>query len=117
MELQEKLVLHIPEERWCVDHLESIVSGHAFDDLIDTLENSGVISLYSQNAMGFYKGNWYHEILFTIFCEKRGKASAVVEIFDNWFRSNNGVLKQEAFAYEWNGTLYVRNLEQGGANQ
>ena len=45
MELSEKLVLHVPEEKWCVDHLESIASGHVLDELIGTLENAGVISL------------------------------------------------------------------------
>ena len=114
MELSEKLVLHVPEEKWCVDHLESIASGHVLDELIGTLENAGVISLYSQNAMGFYKGRCYHEILFTIFCENQARAKTVAEIFGDWFRTHNAVLKQEAFAYEWNGTLHIRTLERGG---
>ena len=111
MELREKLVFHVPEETWCEDHLESIASGHALDDLIGTLKDAGVISLYSQNAMGYYKGRCYHEILFTIFCVDQARAKVVVEIFENWFRTYNGVLKQEAYAYEWNGILYVTPLQ------
>ena len=108
MELKNKLVLHIPEKAWCENHMEDIDIDAEMGDLLHKLENAGVSSFYIQNVTGYYKGREYPERLLVIFCDFISKASALVNVFENWLLSHNGMLRQEAFSYEWNGELIVK---------
>ena len=110
MELSEKLVFHIPEKTWREDHLEDIGVDSALEDLTDALAGIGLTSFYIQQVTGGYKGRRYPERLMVVFCEHGPLAEQAAGLFEQWFRSHNEILKQEAFSYEWNGTLTVKGL-------
>ena len=53
---------------------------------------------------------WRHcEILITLFVASKSQHTSEV-IFKKWFKENNTLLKQKEFAYEYNNTLIIENL-------
>ena len=110
MKLSEKLVLHIPEAAWCDDHLEDIPVDIEMAALTNALSAIGATSFYLQKVTGSYKGRMYPERLLVLFCRDGPEAEMVIAIFGDWFRSRNEVMRQEAFSYERNGTLFIMQL-------
>ena len=108
MNLTEKLVFHIPEKAWCVDHFEDI-NAEEVVSLAGALEKAGMNSFYTQKVTGYCNGRSYPQRLITVFCED-GQSAVLAGLFEDWFRTHNVELRQEAFSYEWNGTLCVREL-------
>lgn len=106
IELDEKYVFHIPLCRFSEGELERIEIDDLLDDLIARFHKSGFESLYMTSVKSYYKTRLYDEILITIFTS--GKSP--VGIFKEWFYNNNGVLGQEAFAYEASGRMFVLEL-------
>jgi hypothetical protein len=49
----------------------------------------------------------YDEVLITIFTDSRRYPE---EIFEKWFRRNNHVMEQEAFAYECGNEMMIERL-------
>ena len=109
MELRNRLAFHIPEKSWRENHLEDIDVDAEMSDLLRGLENAGASSFYVQKVTGYYKGRQYPERILVIFCDYESEAYALADVFENWFLSHNGALRQEAFSYERNGTLVVKN--------
>ena len=108
MELKNKLVLHIPEKAWRKNRLEDIDIDAEMGDLLGDLENAGASSFYIQKVTGYYKGRQYPERILVIFCDSASEASALADVFESWFLSHNSVLCQEAFSYERNRALIVK---------
>ena len=104
IELDKKYVFHIPLYKYSDGKLIAIEMEGMMDDLIDEL---GFESLYMTKVKSLYKKRMYDEILVTVFTSDE----APEVIFENWFRNNNGVLCQEAFAYELDGKMVVKKLK------
>ena len=107
IELSEKYVFHIPMYRYADDGLTSIVLDDILDDLVSSLDEAGFDSLYMTKAKAFYKSRCFDELLLTIFTS----SSLPVEIFKKWFRANNDILGQEAFAWECGNSLFIESLD------
>ena len=110
MELRNRLAFHIPEKAWRENRLEDINIDAEMGDLLRSLENAGASSFYVQKVTGYYKGRQYPERILVIFCDSASKASALVDVFENWFLSHNSALRQEAFSYERNRELIVKQV-------
>ena len=78
------------------------------DVLIDRLNQNGYDSLYITEVKGFYKSREFDELLITIFTSSYD--SLPESIFECWFIENNDVLEQEAFAYECNNSMFVKEI-------
>lgn len=109
MSYEMKLTLHIPLYSWNGE-LTPIDAESFKEKLIARFKVIGIDSFYFTSATGYYKGRGYNEALLTVFCEK-DKAERVVEIFKQVYNENNHIMKQESFAYEMNGVLYVVELK------
>lgn len=107
MELDCKYVLHIPLSRWENDGLKSLDVDDQIKDLINQLELNGFDSFYITKVESYYKSRKYDELLITIFA---GTEESPQEIFKDWFSNNNDVLGQEAFAYELNNKLFIKEF-------
>lgn len=103
--LDKKYVFHIPLYKFKDEELIKLSIDNLLDDLIDDL---GVDSLYITKAKSYYKSRCFDELLLTLFvsCDENPE-----EIFKNWFRKNNHILGQEAFAYECQNQMHIFRLD------
>ena len=106
IELTEKYVLHIPLYKYVDDELVLIEIDNLLDDLISDLSENGFENFYLTKAKVHYKSRCFDELLITIFTS----SNSPVEIFERWFRNNNDVLCQEAFAWECRNSLFICEL-------
>lgn len=103
IELDKKYVFHIPLYKYLDGELVPIEMDDILDELISLL---GFKSLYLTKVKSVFKKRIYDEILLTIFTTD----GFPEEIFEKWFRQNNDVLCQEAFAYELDSKMIVKKL-------
>ncbi len=99
--LPEKLVLHIPHYAWNGTALEPL-------DVAAFIAGLHLTAYYTQTVTGHYHGRQYPETLLTLFCSD---AAGVISSFTQAFRA--GAMRQEAFAYERGGQMYVVDLKAG----
>ena len=92
IELDTKCVFHIPLYKFIDDELILIDIDEILDDLIGQFSENGYDSLYMTKVKGVYN-----------------KESPEI-IFKKWFMENNNLLEQEAFAYEWNNSLFIEEI-------
>ena len=102
---QHKAVLHIPQQAWVDGELVDLDLTEALEKLSENLEAAGITSYYETQATGHYKGRSYPEMLLTIF--GTAETSVAVNVFMLWYGANRDTLRQEAFAYELDGELFV----------
>lgn len=107
IELDEKYVFHIPLYRHVDGKLVLIEIDEILNDLINMFHQNGFDSLYMAKIKSYYKARLYDEILLTIF----SSAKSPVAIFEEWFRINNDLLGQEAFAYEIGDRMIIFEFE------
>ena len=107
VKLNKKYVFHIPLYKYVADELVSIDIGDIIDELVDDFSGNGFDSLYMTKVKSLYKSRMYDEVLITIFTDS-GRYPE--EIFENWFRRNNHVMEQEAFAYECGNEMMIERL-------
>lgn len=107
LELTEKYVFHIPLYKYVEDELVSIEIDDILDELISDLSENGFENFYLTKAKAHYKSRCFNELLLTIFTSSSKSPAA---IFEKWFRNNNDVLGQEAFAYESANTMIIHEL-------
>ena len=105
-EFKIKYVFHIPLCEFSGDELASIEIDEILEDLINRFNDNGFDSLYVSKAEGHYKSRRFDEMLLTLFSDD----DAPEAIFKDWFRQNNAILKQEAFAFECSNRMYVEKL-------
>ncbi|MBE6494628.1 MAG: hypothetical protein E7Z84_08515 [Methanosphaera stadtmanae] len=110
IELDEKYVLHIPSHKYEDGKLLNITTTSHINDLMDKLNNEGYTSFYKTDVKGYYKTRCFDEILITIFTSKKENKKSPKDIFRQWFKEHNSILKQESWAYEHNGTLFIEKL-------
>ena len=107
MELDCRYVLHIPLSRWENGKIMPLDMDEPISELMELLEDKGFDSFYVTKVEGHYKSRKYDELLVTIFADDD---DSPIAIFRQWFSKNNGKLRQEAFAYEFNNRMIVENL-------
>ena len=107
IELDEKYVFHIPLYKYVDGKLVRIEIDEILNDLIILFHQNGFDSLYMTKIKSYYKARLYDEILLTIF----SSAKSPVAIFEEWFRINNDLLGQEAFAYEIGDRMIIFEFE------
>lgn len=103
--LDKKYVFHIPLYRFDDGELIKLPIDDLLDDLIDEL---GADSLYVTKAKSYYRSRCFDELLLTLFV---GCDESPEEIFKNWFRDNNHIMGQEAFAYECQNKMHIFKLD------
>ena len=108
MKLTHKLVFHIPEMAMVDGRITPVAIDELLARLAEELQKVGVLSLYTINATGFYKGRSYPEKLVTLFWQS--DTEPLQGLFRLWFQKHNDQLQQEAMAYEVDGVLYTENL-------
>ena len=102
--LDKKYVFHIPLFKFEGEQLIRIPIDDFLDDLIGQLGSNG---LYITKVKSHYKSRCFDELLLTLFVASDEHPE---EIFGDWFRKNNDVLKQEAFAYECQNHMIICEL-------
>ena len=109
MQLQHKLVFHIPEKAWRpYGYVDLKIESH-LDQLLDSLKLSGYTSLYIENATGYYNARSYPEKLITIYYSNN--IEKLLNIFRDWFLTNHNFY-QEVMAYELDSSMYLEQLEE-----
>lgn len=105
--LNTKITLHIPEyfhdETGLIPIPEDILH-----KLYIQLQNAKY-DFYITTAETYYKNRTYTTKLITSYTTDNDKTP--INIFKQWFNDNNNKLKQESYAYEYNNTLYIEELE------
>ncbi len=110
MKLDKKYVLHIPEYKFTANQLIKLELDKPLDDLKSRLEQNGYENFYLSKIKGFYKNREYDEIIITLFIAEINDQTLPDEIFIEWFKDNNEILKQESLAYEINNSLFIEEL-------
>lgn len=105
MILKDKYVLHIPCCKWDNGKYEPVDAAAVVDILGRKLSEYGIDSMYYDKTMGRYKGREYEQLLVTVFCNEVDVGKIFLEI------CRESDLQQEAYAYEYNGKLYVCELK------
>lgn len=108
MKLPHKLVFHIPQKALVHGVALEIPFSELFPNLVTALYAAGLSGFYVVDGVGFYKGRTYPEKLVTVFCGDT--MEAVESAYQDWFQRFNDVLQQEAFAYEVDGELVIKDL-------
>ncbi|ADC46477.1 hypothetical protein mru_0626 [Methanobrevibacter ruminantium M1] len=114
IELNKKYVFHVPLYKYKDEELIPIDMDDILDELIDEFYQNGYDSLYMTNIETYYKYRFLTEILISIFVSTERLAKENQEfpdrIFKKWFKKNNKILEQEAFAYEYNNKMFIEKL-------
>lgn len=110
MILNHKLVFHIPCKYWNGIELIDIKEiSNVIHALIIALNDFSVSdSFYISNITGIYKNRIFPEKTITMFCES--EIDETIEIYINWFKRYNDILKQEALSYELDNQMIILNL-------
>ena len=114
IELDEKYVFHIPKCKYEDGELVAVELEAILDDLFCRFKRNGYESAYMSDVKSWYKQRYFDELLITVFtcsCNVSNDDSMTPsDIFGKWFRKNNDVLGQEAFAFEWDNRLFIEKL-------
>ncbi len=103
--LDKKYVFHIPLFKYEDGELIRLPIDSLLDDLIGQLGHN---SLYITKVESYYESRRFDEILVTLFVTSDENPE---EIFKDWFRKNNNVLRQESFAFECQNEMHILELE------
>ena len=106
LRLNRRYVFHIPLYKFAGDGLIPIGIDDLLDDLISEFSKSGFEDFYFLKAKAHYKSRCFDELLLVMFAESKEPEA----IFRKWFKKNNDVLGQEAFAWECGNSLFVEDL-------
>lgn len=113
--LEDKYVFHIPLYKYVNNELIPIDIGDILADLTEKLNKEGYESLYMTKVKSYYKLRNFDEVLITLFISQKrvsdNKQELPDKIFKRWFKQNNHVLQQEAYAYEHNNSMIIESLE------
>lgn len=110
MILNHKLVFHVPCKYWNGTELVDIKEiSNVIHALIIALNDFSVSdSFYISDITGIYKNRIFPEKTVTVFYES--EMDKAIEIYINWFKRYNNILKQEALSYELDNQMIVLNL-------
>ena len=108
IKLNKKYIFHIPQYKYENNELISIDTENIIEEFIAILNENGYTSAYLTQAKSYYKNRSYTETLITLFTSQENRPE---ELFRQFFRKNNDILKQEAFAYECKDEMFIENLD------
>lgn len=113
MMLEEKYVFHIPLYKYENGELLPIDISDILDDLIRDFTVNGYENLYVVNAKGYYRSRRFDEKLIVMYISSKASKNKPLphEIFEKWFKDNNGRLRQEALGYEHNDRMFVERIQ------
>ena len=106
--LTNKISFHIPGFKYIEGKMLNIYQDDFKAALNKELEKVGIEAFYAEKAVGYYKGREYPQEIITVFFNKED----VLDCFARTVYSMRDSLKQEAYAYELNGKMYVYNAEE-----
>lgn len=113
--LDEKYVFHIPLYKYVDNKLIVLDIEDILDNLTEQLDNEGYESLYITKVKSYYKSRCFDELLITLFISQKrvsdNKQEFPDKIFKRWFKQNNHILQQEAYAYEHNNSMIIESLQ------
>jgi hypothetical protein len=104
-EYTSKLVFHIPHYAWENESLVEVDYKSFKKNFCGRLLDEGFTSWCTTSARGYYKGREAEEELLTLFCNDN--AEAAISAFKTAVSESKSILRQEEYAYEHNGVLYV----------
>ena len=112
IELDKKYVFHIPLYKYVNNDLIPIPIENIIEELIKQFNKNGYDSLYITKVKGYYKSRCFDEILITLFVSTAfiKNHNSPEAIFKKWFKVNNNILEQEAYAYEYNNTMNIHEI-------
>lgn len=106
--LSNKISFHIPGFKYIEGKMLNIYLDDFKAVLNEELEKVGIEAFYAEKAVGYYKGREYSQEIITVFFNKED----VLGCFVRTVYSMRDSLKQEAYAYELNGTMHVYEAEE-----
>ena len=106
--LSNKISFHIPGFKYIEGKMLNIYLDDFKAVLNKELEKVGIEAFYAEKAVGYYKGREYSQEIITVFFNKED----VLGCFVRTVYSMRDSLKQEAYAYELNGTMHVYEAEE-----
>ena len=106
--LTNKISFHIPGFKYIEGKMLNIYLDDFKAALYSELEKVGIEAFYAEKAVGYYKGREYPQEIITVFFANED----VLGCFARTVYSMRESLKQEAYAYELNGTMYVYEAEE-----
>ena len=110
IKLNDKYVFHLPLYKFVNDELITI-DFNIISDLMDSFSENGYENAYVMKVKGYYKSRAFDELLITIFTSSEVNNLKPDSIFKEWFIKNNNILEQDAFAYEFNGEMFIFKLK------
>lgn len=113
--LDNKYVFHIPLYKYADNKLIRLDIDETLSNLMQQLNNEGYESLYKTKVKSYYKSRSFDELLITLFVSQKrvsdNKQELPDKVFKRWFKQNNNILQQEAYAYEHNNSMIIESLE------
>lgn len=106
--LVNKISFHIPGFKFVDGKMLNVYIGEFKEALSKELSAISVEAFFSEKAVGYYKGREYPQEIITVFYNDED----VLSCFINAVSRMREALKQESFAYELNGTMYVYSADE-----
>ena len=106
--LTNKISFHIPGFKYIEGKMLNIYLDDFKAVLNKELKKNGIEAFYALKAVGYYKGREYPQEIITVFFDKED----VLGCFARTVYSMRDSLKQEAYAYELNGAMYIYKAEE-----
>ena len=106
--LTNKISFHIPGFKYIEGKILNIYLDDFKAVLNKEFEKVGIEAFYALKAVGYYKGREYRQEIITVFFDKED----VLGCFARTVYSMRDSLKQESYAYELNGTMYVYEAQE-----
>jgi len=114
LRLDNKYVFHIPLYKYEDNKLIRLDIDGILANLMEQLNNEGYESLYITEVKSYFKSRSFDELLVTLFISQKrvsdNKQELPDKVFKRWFKQNNHILRQEAFAYEHNNSMIIESL-------
>ena len=107
MELNTKLVLHIPE-RFHNTNGQMPIPRYLIDNLYHKLQQANY-DFYITRVRTSYHNRTYPTTLITLYTAEDNMEP--ITIFKQWFKDNNDELYQESLAYEYNNKLIIEEIK------
>lgn len=101
--LVNKISFHIPGFKYVDGKMLNIYIDDFKEALAKELACISVEAFFSEKAIGYYKGREYPQEIITVFYNDEDVLGCFIKVV---FKMREA-LRQEAFAYELNGTMYV----------
>ena len=107
--MNHKLTFHIPHIAFENNQYTNIPYEDFENAFGEKLMEIGIEGYHIISAIGFYKGRKYPQDLLSVFCTFE-QQKVVISAFKNTLTNYHHKMKQEAYAYEYDGVLSIIKL-------